>query len=198
MEKKMNAKRGFSLIEIIIFCFIAITLLTLFVGLAINSREFAKTVGCVNNMKTIAQAVENFQADYKTTPTNLSDLYPQYVTNEKVFKCPADRTVDTNSYEKYYIGRFIASEKANNVFLACPRHHRKNKTVAAYLSYAVDIGRNKPVQWSGTPADNLRFPMEPRPRLNPARWAWSPPSWTIRTTYTVSYTSRRELQERLP
>jgi len=146
-------KKGFSLIEVIIFCFIAITLLTLLVGLAVNSREFARTVGCVNNMKTIAQAVESFQADNKTTPANLADLYPLYVTNAKTFKCPADKTAESNSYEKFYIGRFIASEKSDNVFLACPRHHRKNKTVAAYLSYAVDIGRNKQVLWSGTPAE---------------------------------------------
>lgn len=149
----MNKKKGFSLIEVVIFCFIAITLLTLFIGLAVNSKEFARTLGCVNNMKNIAQAVENFQADYKTTPSNIADLYPLYVTNAKIFKCPSDRTTEANSYEKFYIGRFIASEKSNNIFLACPRHHRKRKTVAAYLSYAVDIGRNKKVLWSGTPAE---------------------------------------------
>ncbi len=149
----MRTKRGFSLIEVIIFCFIAITLLTLFVGLAINSKEFARTVGCVNNMKTIAQAIENFQADYKSSPNNIGDLYPQYITNARVFKCPADRTNETNSYEKFYIGRHIYSEKSDNIFLACPRHYRNKKTVAAYLSYAVDIGRNEPVTWGGFPAE---------------------------------------------
>jgi len=38
----MRRKGGFSLIEVIIFCFIAVTLLTLFVGLAFNSRSFQK------------------------------------------------------------------------------------------------------------------------------------------------------------
>jgi len=64
----MRRKGGFSLIEVIIFCFIAVTLLTLFVGLALNSREFSKTMGCINNMKNICQAIENFQADNRATP----------------------------------------------------------------------------------------------------------------------------------
>jgi len=149
----MNNKKGFSFIEITIFCFISITLIALFVGLAINSRDFSRTIGCVNNMKNIAQAIELFQVDFKTTPSNIDDLYPLYIANAKTFKCPADITTETNSYESFYIGRFIAEADANKIFLACPRHHKKTKTVAAYLSYAVAIGKTQKVQWSGTPAE---------------------------------------------
>jgi len=148
----MKRKSGFSLIEVIIFCFIAITLLTLFVGLAFNSREFSRTIGCINNMKTISQAIENFQADHRETPANLADLYPQYITNARIFKCPADRTSATNSYEPFYIGRFFAEEDGQKVFLVCPRHNRGNQTVGAYLSYAVDVGKSSNVLWSGLPA----------------------------------------------
>lgn len=145
-------KKGFSLIEIIIFCFIAVTLLTLFVGLAFNSRELSRTMGCINNIKNISQAIENFQADHRTTPVNLADLYPQYITNQKIFKCPSDRTSATNSYEPFYIGRFFAEEDSQKVFVVCPRHNRGGKSVAGYLSYAVGISRNSPVFWSGLPA----------------------------------------------
>ena len=148
----MRRKGGFSLIEVIIFCFIAVTLLTLFVGLAFNSREFSKTMGCINNMKNISQAIENFQADNRATPRNLADLYPQYITNARTFKCPADRTSATNSYDPFYIGRFFAEEDGQKVFLVCPRHNRGQKTVGAYLSYAVDIGKSSDVLWSGMPA----------------------------------------------
>ncbi|MCM8777560.1 MAG: FecR domain-containing protein [Candidatus Omnitrophica bacterium] len=147
-----KSKNGFSLIEIIIFCFIAVTLLMLFVGLAFNSREFSRTMGCINNMKNLSQAIENFQADNRETPRNLADLYPNYITDNRTFKCPADRTSDTNSYERFYIGRFFAEEDGQKVFLVCPRHNRGNKTVGAYLSYAVDIGKNSNVLWSGLPA----------------------------------------------
>ncbi len=149
----MSGKKGFTFIEVVIFCFIAITLLTLIAGLGSNSREFARTMGCVNNMKNIAQAVEIFQADNKTTPSNIADLYPSYIESAKVLVCPADRDSNGNSYDAFYIGRFIDEGDANKIFLACPRHHRRSKTVAAYLSYAVDIGRSQKVQWSGTSAE---------------------------------------------
>lgn len=148
----MREKGGFSLIEIVIFCFIAITLITLFVGLATNSREFSHAMGCINNIKNISQAIENFQADHKETPRNLAQLYPRYVTNKRIFKCPADRTSDTNSYEQFYIGRFFAEEDGQKVFLVCPRHNKGKKTVAGYLSYAVGIGKSREVLWSGLPA----------------------------------------------
>ncbi|MBN1446143.1 MAG: FecR domain-containing protein [Candidatus Omnitrophica bacterium] len=149
----MSGKKGFTFIEVVIFCFIAITLLTLVIGLGFNSREFARTIGCVNNMKNIAQAVENFQADHKTTPSSIADLYPAYIESEKALVCPSDRKSNGNSYDAFYIGRFIDEGDANKIFLACPRHHRRSKTVAAYLSYAVDIGRSQKVQWSGTNAE---------------------------------------------
>ncbi|MCX8082995.1 MAG: FecR domain-containing protein [bacterium] len=153
----MKIKGGFSLIEIVIFCFIAITIITLFVGLALNSREFSQTMGCINNMKMIAQAIENFQADNKESPRNLANLYPLYIKNEKIFKCPADRSSASNSYDKFYIGRFFAEEDAQKVFLVCPRHNRGNKTVCAYLSYAVAIGKTCDVSWSGMPAKYGEF-----------------------------------------
>jgi len=149
----MNGKKGFTFIEVIIFCFIAITLLTLVAGLGFNSREFARTMGCVNNMKNIAQAVEIFQADHKTTPSSIADLYPAYIESAKALVCPADRNSNGNSYDAFYVGRFIDEGDANKIFLACPRHNRKSKTVAAYLSYAVDIGRNQKVLWSGASAE---------------------------------------------
>ncbi len=149
----MSGKKGFTFIEVVIFCFIAITLLTLVAGLGFNSKEFAKTMGCVNNMKNIAQAVEIFQTDHKTTPSDISDLYPAYIESAKALVCPADRNSNGNSYDAFYIGRFIDEGDANKIFLACPRHNRRSKTVAAYLSYAVDIGRSQKVKWSGASAE---------------------------------------------
>jgi len=148
----MNDKKGFSFIEIMIFCFISVILLTLIMGMFSNSREFSRTMGCINNMKNITQAIDQYHADWKETPVYLAALYPQYITSRRVFKCPADRETD-DSYSSFYIGRDIAEKDANKIFLACHRHQKKHKTVAAYLSYAVDVSKSQPVSWSGIPAE---------------------------------------------
>ncbi|MGC8976770.1 MAG: hypothetical protein ACP5OB_04030 [Candidatus Ratteibacteria bacterium] len=144
-------KKGFSLIEILIITFICVSLLILIVGVLSSSREFSRTMGCINNMKTITQAIEIFQSDFKETPVNLSSLMPAYIQNPNVFHCPSDRE-NKDSYSKFYIGRYFASDDSNKVFLICPRHFGGKKVVSAYLSYSVDVGRSKKVLWSGLPA----------------------------------------------
>ncbi|MCM8803886.1 MAG: FecR family protein [Candidatus Omnitrophica bacterium] len=145
-------KKGFSLIEILILTFIFLSLLILIIGVLSNSREFGRTMGCVSNMKNIAQAIDMYQGDFKDTPVNLISLMPQYIQNFNIFHCLSDREKG-DSYSKFYIGRYFASDDSNKVFLICPRHFGGKKIVAAYLSYAVDIGKSQKVFWSGIPAE---------------------------------------------
>ncbi|MCM8772696.1 MAG: FecR domain-containing protein [Candidatus Omnitrophica bacterium] len=139
-------KRGFSLLELLILTFIGISILILIVGIISNSREFAKTMGCVNNMKNIVQAIENYQVDWKETPVTLTSLLPIYIENPKILHCPKDKE-SLESYSKFYIGRFFAEEDANKVFLICPRHFGGKRVVCGYLSYAVDVGKVKQIKY---------------------------------------------------
>ena len=152
VKREGKMKKGFSLIETLILTFIAVTLGVLIVGLVSNSREFAKALTCVNNMRNISQAIENYQIDWKNTPSSLEDLMPQYITNPKIFHCPNDKK-QGNSYEKFYVARHFYEDDTNKLFLVCNRHYKGKKTVVSYLSYAVDIGKTQKVYWNGIPVD---------------------------------------------
>lgn len=145
-------KKGFSLIETLIMIFIGVALSVLVVGLISNSKEFARTLTCVNNMRNISQAIENYQIDWKETPVSLNNLSPQYLTNSKVFHCPSDRDTG-NSYEKFYVARHFYEDNARKLFLVCPRHYKGKKMVVSYLSYAVDIEKTQRAYWNGVPVD---------------------------------------------
>ena len=145
-------KRGFSLIETLILTFIAVTLGVLVVGLVSNSREFAKTLTCVNNMRNISQAIENYQIDWKETPVSLENLVPQYITNPKILHCPNDKNPG-NSYDKFYVARHFYEDDANKLFLVCNRHYKGKKAVVSYLSYAVNINKTQEAKWNGEPVD---------------------------------------------
>jgi len=145
-------KNGFSLIETLILIFIAVTLGVLIFGLVSNSREFAKTLTCVNNMRNISQAIENYQIDWKETPVSLENLMPQYITNPKIFHCPDDKN-SGNSYEKFYVARHFYEDDANKLFLVCNRHYKGKKVVVSYLSYAVDISKTHEAYWNGVSVD---------------------------------------------
>ncbi|HOL68033.1 MAG TPA: DUF1559 domain-containing protein, partial [bacterium] len=152
-------KRGFSLIEVVIVVFIAAAFVLLFAGLLSRSREMGRTMSCVNNMKQIAQAIENYQSDWKDTPFSLTALSPTYIPNQKTFQCPLDRS-GGNSYENFYVNRPLYEEESQKILLACPRHFGYTRTVAAYLSYAVDVGSNQKVTASGLPVSPAKFGQE--------------------------------------
>ncbi len=152
-------RKGFSLIEVVIVVFIVAAFILLFAGLVNRSREMGRTMSCINNMKQLVQAIESYQADWKDTPYTLSSLSPVYITNEKVFHCPADRSGE-NSYEDFYVNRPLYEEESRKIILACPRHYRYSKTVAAYLSYAVDIGNTQKVTQNGVSISPQKFGKE--------------------------------------
>jgi len=135
-------------------------LVLLVTGLLSRSRDFGRTMTCVNNMKQISQAIEQYQADWKGTPSFLltdpqgtgaaSPLCPTYLTNRKIFRCPneKDKAV-TDSYGMFYVSRYFAEPDANKIFLTCNKHLGRTKTVSAYLSYAVDVGATQKVTYNG-------------------------------------------------
>ena len=164
MRLQADRKRGgFSLIEVIIICFIITTLFLLAGSLVSRSREFAKTMVCANNMKQLVQAMEIYHTDWKKPPNSLSSLYPQYVNNSKTFFCPRDadrknageEQIEENntSYSNYFVARSASDEDINKIFFCCPRHFKGKKTVTASLSYAVNIDSTQEVLCNGKKAN---------------------------------------------
>jgi len=59
-----------------------------------KSQEQARRTMCMSNLKQIGLAVRMYAQDYKETmPEDLRALYPRYVSNGRVFKCPEDTTI---------------------------------------------------------------------------------------------------------
>jgi type II secretory pathway pseudopilin PulG len=154
--KRMRNKAGFSLIEITIIIFIIAVLGIMVTGLVSRSRMLSRTMVCLNNLRQISMAIENYQADWKNNPEMLWNLYPYYLKDKLVFKCPEDKLTPVgtlpspNSYSTYYINRVFYEDDPNKLFLYCPRHFSGNKGVGAFLSYASNILENKPVLWNET------------------------------------------------
>lgn len=150
-------KKGFSLLELVIITFIGISLIALAAGLYGRSRGLSRTMVCMNNLRQMSMAVENYQSDWRHVPVNLYDLFPRYVKTKGLFECPEDKTSvatnlpNPNSYDNYYLSRSFAEEDTNKLFLFCPRHFSYGKGVAGFLSYATSIVDNMPVTWNDKP-----------------------------------------------
>ncbi len=54
-------------------------------------RDAEEKAACIQNLKTIYQAIQAYQRDHKTLPNWLSDLVPDYIEDANVLICPVCR-----------------------------------------------------------------------------------------------------------
>lgn len=161
----IRQNRGFTLIELSVSFLVIIVLSGIILGMLSRSRDFSKATVCINNIRQISFAIENYQADWQNNPPPVPDLlYPQYVKSTGTFWCPADKSpqnpanqIVTDSYANFYIARPVAESDANKIFLVCNRHFHNSKTIAAYLSYATESENTQAVLCNSVPVDPTDF-----------------------------------------
>ncbi len=96
--KKLNKEKGFTLIELMV----VVGILGILPGIllpALNmARESGRRAQCANNLKEIGLGLimysnennEMFPTGGASAMEDLNSLYPAYVSERKVFKCPSD------------------------------------------------------------------------------------------------------------
>lgn len=153
-EKKENGNFGFTLTEILVVFGIIVVLAGLATAVLLKVKGSAKSVLCLSNLKQIATAIQMYQADWKEIPSGISvdgdakkSVLLSYVSDVRIFKCPADRTTDSDSYGPFYIPRPLTDSQ--KLFLGCPRHN--DKAVAVFGWPQFNIGKAGKVLWNGSP-----------------------------------------------
>ena len=93
---------GFTLVEltvVIAIFLVMIVALTPFVRMA---RERANVIKCADNLRRISLGLHLYAADHNDNfPAKLTELYPNYVDDEKVFDCPSTKTPDVPAETDY-------------------------------------------------------------------------------------------------
>ena len=90
----MTKKSGVTLMELVFVAAIfmlVVTLLTPFVNMA---RERSRRIDCEKNLRNISLALRAYASEHgEEFPKELKELYPNYITDQAVFDCPASKTV---------------------------------------------------------------------------------------------------------
>ena len=115
----MIGKKAFTLVELLIVIVIFTITFASLTPLVNRMKERANIIKCSNNARLISLALHMYAADHNETfPGNLSELYPNYIKNEKIFDCPASfirGAAEKPSYE--YITGLTESSNGTEIIL---------------------------------------------------------------------------------
>ncbi len=142
----MHTRRGVTIIELLvvicIFCAMVL-LLTPFVKMA---RVRAHRINCANNLRQISLGLHGYAAEHNDMlPAELNVLYPNYISNDKVFDCPASRTIGTSQRPdyKYKAGLAEGSSPKEIVSEDLDGNHGKAGKNMLRLNGAIEWSGNK-------------------------------------------------------
>ena len=105
MKRERHAK-GFTLVEILVVIGIIIILSALLFPVVTKATERARESSCISQLHQIGIAVQMYQEDHGGRPLRLDALWPQYVSDKKLFVCPDDVWVNKGGWAWSAWGRY--------------------------------------------------------------------------------------------
>jgi len=125
----MTKRAGFTIVELLVVAaifFVMIAALTPFVRMA---RARSSSMRCANNLREISLGLHAYALDHNDAfPESLGDLYPNYVSNEQAFDCPASKVVGTKKGPDYsYAAKLRESSDPKEAIVAdLDGNHKKS------------------------------------------------------------------------
>lgn len=88
---RYSSVRGFTLVEILVVIGIVTVLVGILLSYLVASRRKAAEATCINQLRQIGAAFRMYMADYDDhRPPRIHSLWPQYVSDRRIFVCPSD------------------------------------------------------------------------------------------------------------
>ena len=98
----MATRRGFTLVELLIVITVFVITFAALTPFVNKMRARADVIKCSANIRLLSLGLHMYAADHNDEfPPDLASLYPGYVKEEKVFDCPASKSIGTAAKSDY-------------------------------------------------------------------------------------------------
>ena len=121
----MHKKRAFTIIEFLIVACVVLAMIALLAPFVNITKARATKIYCANNLRQISLGLHKYSLDHSNVfPGSLGDLYPNYLSDQSAFDCPASKSLGTKDAPDYVYkpgltessppGTVIAQDKDEN------------------------------------------------------------------------------------
>lgn len=89
-----RSRQGFTLIEVVLVCAVMMGLCAIGFSVGARVKEQGRRQVCTSNFRQIGLSLQMYAQDYESgnaapaLPGALADLYPRYITDNRLFLCP--------------------------------------------------------------------------------------------------------------
>lgn len=162
-------KRSFTLIELLVVIAIIAILAGILLPALHQARERGKTTTCLNQLKQLVVSCDLYRNDYRDRmPPWISTLYPSYMPDTKVYRCPKDGNEDdtvatawkSRPDDKYS----LAYDRSGNEGLYGTKPNEDVGKVSyfyefteANCDFATEVGELRQITWNEYKSRNVKY-----------------------------------------
>jgi len=98
----MTRKSGVTLMELLFVAAIFMLVMLLLTPFVRMAKERSRRIDCEKNLRNISLGLVSYASEHgEEFPKELKELYPNYITDQAVFDCPASKTVGVPDRPEY-------------------------------------------------------------------------------------------------
>lgn len=142
----MRKNSAFTLIELAVVTLVFIVMFAMLAPFVRMAKIRANRIYCANNLRQISLCLHKYALEHDNVfPKSLKDLYPNYITDQGVFDCPASKAVGTSDDSDYIYVAGLTEASSPKEIIAQDKdgNHNKQGRNTLRIDGAIEWARQK-------------------------------------------------------